>query len=56
MDLYAKSLSRLRLRVARIIIFALRNIALDGYLDTRRNIENIYGTTYGRPEIENPCH
>ena len=28
-------------------IFALRNIALGGYLDTRRNIKNIYGTTYG---------
>ena len=28
-------------------IIALRNIALDGYLDTRRNIWNIYGTTYG---------
>ena len=27
-------------------IFALCNIALDGYLDTRRNI-NIYGTKYG---------
>ena len=32
-------------------IFALRNIALGGYLDTRRNIKNIYGKTYGRPEI-----
>ena len=28
-------------------IIALRNIALDGYLDTRRNIYNIYGTMYG---------
>ena len=28
-------------------IFALWNIALGGYLDTRRNIWNIYGTTYG---------
>ena len=28
-------------------IFALCNIALGGYLDTRRNIKNIYGTTYG---------
>ena len=28
-------------------IFALRNITLGGYLDTRRNIYNIYGTTYG---------
>ena len=28
-------------------IFALRNIALGRYLDTRRNIKNIYGTTYG---------
>ena len=32
----ANSLSRLRLHVA--FIFALRNIALGGYLDTRRNI------------------
>ena len=24
-----------------------RNITLGGYLDTRRNIENIYGTMYG---------
>ena len=29
------------------VTFALRNIALGGYLDTRRNIKNIYGTTYG---------
>ena len=30
-------------------IFALRNIALGGYLDTSRNIKfyNNYGTTYG---------
>ena len=26
-------------------IFALRNIAVGGYLDTRRNIYNIYGMT-----------
>ena len=26
-------------------IFALRNIALGGYLDTRRNIKNIYRMT-----------
>ena len=26
-------------------IFALRNIALGGYLDTHRNIKNIYGMT-----------
>ena len=26
-------------------IFALRNIALGGYLDTRRNFKNIYGMT-----------
>ena len=32
-------------------IFALWNIALGGYLDTRRNI---YGTTYGI-YIENSC-
>ena len=37
-DLYAKSLSWLRLRVACLYLFALRNITLDGYLDTRRNI------------------
>ena len=28
-------------------IFALRNITLSGYLDTRRNIYNIYDTTHG---------
>ena len=28
-------------------LFALWNIALGGYLDTRRNIKNIYGMTYG---------
>ena len=43
-------------------IFASRNIALGGYLDTRRNIKNIYSTTYGLKYIyiiierENPCH
>ena len=35
-DLYVKSFSRLRLRVARLLFFALRNIALGVYLDTRR--------------------
>ena len=28
-----------------VFIFALRNIALGEYLDTRRNIYNIYGMT-----------
>ena len=32
-------------------IFALRNIAVGGYLDTRRNISNIYGTAYGLKHI-----
>ena len=32
-------------------IFALRNIALGGYLDTRRNISNIILQNDGRPEI-----
>ena len=45
---FVNSLKRLRLRIARFI-FALqrRNITLGGYLDTRRNIQNIYGTTVG---------
>ena len=30
-----------------VLLFALRNIALGEYLDTRRNIKNIYGMTYG---------
>ena len=30
-----------------VFIFALRNITLGGYLDTRINILNIYSTTYG---------
>ena len=39
-------------------IFTLRNIALGRYLDARRNIYNIYGTTYGLKYIysENPGH
>ena len=32
-------------------IFALQNIALCEYLDTRRNISNIYGMTYGLKHI-----
>ena len=36
-----------------VFIFALQNIALSGYLDTRRNI---YGTTYSLKLMENPCH
>ena len=46
-----------------VFIFVLQNITLGGYLDTRRNIKNIYGTTYGLKYIyiiynyiENPCH
>ena len=38
-------LRQLRSRCA--FIFALRNIALGGYLDASRNIQNIYGMTYG---------
>ena len=34
-----------------VYIFALRNIALGGYLDTRRNIKNIYGMTFGLKHI-----
>ena len=34
-------------------IIALRNIALDGYLDTRRNIKHLRHDV--RPDIENPC-
>ena len=44
-------------------IFALRNIALGGYLDTRRNINfrtftarHTDGPNYNNNYIENPCH
>ena len=49
-DLYAKSLSRLRLRVACLYLHC--KISHWGeYLDTSRNIYNIYCTTYSRSDI-----
>ena len=47
----ANSLSRLRLHVACLYLFALQNIALGRYLDTRRNILEHLRNNDVRPDI-----